>query len=111
MDNKTPIGAWKRRYTEGDTLFNDEKIAATEEILTKFLKNLSNNSGSQEEILKIVKEVVISLNHIGGFDGTLGNFIETEEREELCDFINYAARVSGLEEDDSLDITEEWREW
>ncbi|WP_016760742.1 hypothetical protein [Leptospira weilii] len=111
MYNDTSIETWKQRYADGDTSFNDENIAATEEILTKFLKNLSKNSGSQEEILKIVKEVVLSLNRIGGFDGTLGNFIKTEEREELCDFINHAARVSGLEEDDSLDITEEWREW
>ncbi|WP_200792858.1 hypothetical protein [Bacillus massilinigeriensis] len=36
-------------------------------------------------------------------------FIETMEREELCEFIIVAARISGLQTDG--DITEEWREW
>ena len=37
------------------------------------------------------------------------SFIETLEREELCEFIIEAASIAGLESED--DITEEWREW
>jgi hypothetical protein len=37
------------------------------------------------------------------------HFIETLEREELCEYIMEAAGIAGLEFDG--DITEEWREW
>jgi hypothetical protein len=37
------------------------------------------------------------------------SFIETLEREELCDFIMEKAQNAGLETEE--DITEEWREW
>jgi hypothetical protein len=37
------------------------------------------------------------------------HFIETMEREELCEFITEAARIVGLKSEE--DITEEWREW
>jgi hypothetical protein len=33
------------------------------------------------------------------------------EREELCEFIDKAAKVAGLKVDQGVDITEEWREW
>ncbi len=52
------------------------------------------------------KEVVIGLNELNEqFD----YFIETLEREELCEFIIKAANAADLETEE--DITEEWREW
>ena len=38
-------------------------------------------------------------------------FIDTMEREELCEFINIVVRQTGLEIDKNVDLTEEWREW
>ncbi|MEH7329499.1 hypothetical protein V7085_19010, partial [Priestia megaterium] len=61
---------------------------------------------SEQDILEYVKEVVIGLNELNEqFD----YFIETLEREELCEFIIKAANAAGLETEE--DITEEWREW
>lgn len=106
-----PTHAWRQRHADGDSRFNEGNISATETVLTEFLLTLPAASGSREAILDVVKNVVIALNHLGGFEGTLGNFIETEEREELCEFIVRAAQIAGLATEANVDITEEWREW
>ena len=56
--------------------------------------------------MQVVKEVVMKLNEL---NIEHDHFIETMEREDLYDFIDTAARISGLESEE--DITEEWREW
>jgi hypothetical protein len=56
-----------------------------------------------------VRKVVQKLNEIGGFDGKMGNFIDTIEREELCALINQQAKDAGAT--GPQDFTEEWREW
>ena len=37
--------------------------------------------------------------------------IETMEREELCEWMNIIIRKTGLELEDNVDITDEYREW
>ena len=106
-----PTHAWRRRSADGDSRFNEGNIAATETALSEFLLTLFAAAGSRESILDVVKDVVIALNHLGGIEGALGNFIETQEREELCQFIGRAARIAGLDAEATVDITEEWREW
>lgn len=99
---------WKQRMDEDDELFSDENINATNMILDTYinkLKELENNS-TEEEILECVKKVVISLNEL---NDNYDYFIETMEREELCEFIIEAATIAGFEAEE--DITEEWREW
>lgn len=105
-DNK-PTLAWQERMEE-DEVFTVENIKATDEILDTYINRLKAFEGnvSEQDILKYVQEVVIGLNELNEqFDC----FIETLEREELCEFIIEAANVAGLETEE--DITEEWREW
>jgi hypothetical protein len=61
---------------------------------------------SEADIIKAVKEVIISINEL---NDKYDYFIETVEREDFCEFINTAAKIAGLESEE--DITEEWREW
>ena len=80
----------------------------TDEILDTYMNRLegSLDKMSEQDILEYVQEVVIGLNELNEqFD----YFIETLEREELCEFIIKAANAAGLETEE--DITEEWREW
>lgn len=103
-----PTVEWKQRMDEDDDFFTDENINATNEVLDTYLNNLKEleNNSTEEEILESVKIVVISLNEL---NDNYDYFIETMEREELCEFIIEAASIAGLESEE--DITEEWREW
>lgn len=107
LKNNKPTAAWQQRM-EDDEIFTAENIKATDEILETYMNRLkgSVDKMSEQDILEYVKEVVIGLNELNEqFD----YFIETLEREELCEFIIKAANEAGLETEE--DITEEWREW
>jgi len=107
MNNK-PTLEWKQRMVEGDDLFTEENIKATNEVLDSYINNLRTlqDHPTDEEILECVEKVVLSLNEL---NEKYDYFIETMEREELYDYITEAARIAGFESDE--DITEEWREW
>ncbi|MCF8888866.1 hypothetical protein ACQKGA_10515 [Priestia megaterium] len=107
LKNNKPTLAWQQRM-EDDEIFTVENIKATDEILDTYMNRLKDSVDkmSEQDILEYVKEVVIGLNELNEqFD----YFIETLEREELCEFIIKAANAAGLETEE--DITEEWREW
>jgi hypothetical protein len=54
-----------------------------------------------------VKRVVLKLNKLNAScDGAL---IETDQREDLCELIQTAAKSAGLNSDQ--DATVSWREW
>ncbi|WP_375346891.1 hypothetical protein ACEWPB_10380 [Priestia megaterium] len=107
LKNNKPTAAWQQRM-EDDEIFTVENIKATDEILDTYINRLegSVDKMSEQDILEYVQEIVIGLNELNEqFD----YFIETLEREELCEFIIKAANAAGLETVE--DITEEWREW
>ncbi|PEU54355.1 hypothetical protein CN395_25530 [Priestia megaterium] len=107
LKNNKPTAAWQQRM-EDDEIFTVENIKATDEILDIYTNKLegSVDKMSEQDILEYVQEIVIGLNELNEqFD----YFIETLEREELCEFIIKAANAAGLETEE--DITEEWREW
>jgi hypothetical protein len=107
LKNNKPTAAWQQRM-EDDEIFTVENIKATDEILDTYMNRLKDSVDkmSEQDILEYVQEIVIGLNELNEqFD----YFIETLEREELCEFIIKAANAAGLETEE--DITEEWREW
>ncbi|MGG4380542.1 hypothetical protein ACQCPQ_08940 [Priestia megaterium] len=107
LKNNKLTAAWQQRM-EDDEIFTAENIKATDEILDTYMNRLegSLDKMSEQDILEYVQEVVIGLNELNEqFD----YFIETLEREELCEFIIKAANAADLETEE--DITEEGREW
>jgi len=107
LKNNKPTAVWQQRM-EDDEIFTAENIKATDEILDTYMNRLegSLDKMSEQDILEYVQEVVIGLNELNEqFD----YFIETLEREELCEFIIKAANAADLETEE--DITEEGREW
>lgn len=102
-----PTQKWRIRMIDGDDLFTEENIAATEAVLQFYMDGLCYlQEPTDEELIEKVKEVVLRLN---GVNEEYDFFIETLEREELHDFIMEKAHQAGLKTDE--DITEEWREW
>jgi hypothetical protein len=77
-------------------------------ILDAFVANVGSVAGNAELIMAAVQDTVLSLNDLSEKSEGL---IETDQREDLCEFIELAARAGGLNVDVGEDITEEWREW
>ncbi|KSU87041.1 hypothetical protein AS180_15410 [Priestia veravalensis] len=87
LKDSKPTLEWQERMEE-DELFTVENIKATDEILDTYLNSLKESKDIEQDILRYVKQVVLSLNDLNEqFD----YFIGTLEREELCEFIMEAA--------------------
>jgi hypothetical protein len=94
---------------DGDDSYTKADIKKCDKILQQFMTRLGNlrASATEAEILDCVKQAVLDLNALNSsVDGCL---IETDQREDLCEYILFAAKQSGLKKDG--DVTEEWREW
>jgi hypothetical protein len=107
LKNNKPTIHWIENDEEGE-FYTEENIIATNKVHDSYiddLKKLGANP-SEAEIIKTVKQVVISINEL---NDEYDYFIETVEREDLYEFIDTAARIAGLESEE--DLTEEWREW
>lgn len=83
-------------------------IARCAAILDAFVARVGAAGGNAEHIMAAVRDTVLSLNDLSEEADSL---IETDQREDLCEFIGLAARACGLEVVAGADITEAWREW
>jgi hypothetical protein len=107
--DKLPMARWREVLSRGDDdLFTEEGINEAEAALRVFAEALAAAEDDQDA-LSAVRSLVVELNGLGGMDGRHGNFIETEEREELCHYIDVTLAKHGYEFEG--DITEQWRDW
>ncbi len=101
-----PTIYWKERLNEENSVFTPELISKSDKILDTYLHNLSK-AKETSEIWKAVEIVVKGFDKLNMQDD---GFIGVAEREELTDFIKYAAAIYGLKYEG--DLTEEIRtEW
>lgn len=106
VNSLKPTIQWQQIKDEGNEHYTEDIIEHTDMILDQYINQLFElDKPTEAEIMKCVKNVVLELNEL---DEKYG-FIETVEREELCDFIYLSAQKVGLDSDE--DITEQWREW
>ena len=94
---------------DGEDYYTKADIKKCDKILEQFMTRLGKlgDSATDAAILDCVKQAVLDLNTLNSsVDGSL---IETDQREDLCEYILFAAKQSGLKQDG--DVTEEWREW
>ena len=89
--------------------YTEDDIQKCDMILRDFIDDLQKLAPAPigAEILNCAKAAVLKLNKLNKDVG--GGLIETDQREDLCDYIQFAAEKSGLKTEG--DITEEWREW
>jgi len=110
---------WKAKaLAEGETeqgseLYPEAGIMRAEDILEEFKTNLRKIKGQNDSqaILNEVESTILKLNELTSSGGLAPDMIETGEREEFCDFIDYWAKDAGLFIEDGDDITADWREW
>ncbi|MBP2654117.1 MAG: hypothetical protein H6Q73_1686 [Firmicutes bacterium] len=95
------------RWKTSQYPYSEEVISQCEIALEEFIRNLDTLGDplKSQDILRCVQAVVVKFNKLDA----IYSFIETVEREDLCDFIYIAARMAGLDTDE--DITEKWRDW
>lgn len=107
MKEQNPTKRWEKSMEEGDELFTEENIMETRKVLGTYIDSLVSLKKPQEkEVVGSIKKIILELNAI---NEKYDYFIETMEREELCEFILEAANKVGYKAEE--DITEEWREW
>lgn len=94
--------------TDGDDVFTPQALAASDRALDDFLGELNSldQPVSEATALPVVERVVRRFNAL---NDEFGYFVETLEREELCEYIETALAAAGVRFDG--DITEQWREW
>lgn len=101
---------WREAMASGDSLFTAEGIAAVESALVRFEADAAAAGDSPESLAESLRAAVLELDRLGGLDGLHGNFLETEEREELVPYLLGVVAEHGLHADGE-DLTEPYRLW
>lgn len=106
-----PTDTWQTYLDEDEEMgvfYTQEGISAVSNTLDEFIKALIDIEGysNSKFIEKLIHKLIVNLNNISHkYEG----MIETNEREELVDFIHSV--LDTIEFDYIGDITEQWREW
>ncbi|MBQ5782855.1 MAG: hypothetical protein IKV52_00400 [Oscillospiraceae bacterium] len=103
-----PMISYMEEWPE-DCSYTAQDVEKCKAILFEYLEALDAITEPDDEaIMEQVKNVVEALNTLN--EETDYSLIETDAREDICEFINTTAAECGLEEFYD-DVTEEWREW
>lgn len=96
------------KYCDGNYLIWD--VWKVEKILNKYYKEMAlcskNPKGSFTEIVKTAVLALNDLNEKCDF-----SLIETDQREDICEFIIKTAYFFNFIQNENEDITGEWRDW
>ncbi len=111
-------GALTPDQTCAAKLWPESLLNSTDAALTGFEDNLRIlTSPSDDDVLDTVKRLVLVLNQINAQYGGAG--YETDEREELCDYIDASLSEAGIDVEaltarrdmGRWEITDTWRQW
>ncbi|MET8809042.1 hypothetical protein [Streptomyces sp. NPDC004546] len=99
-------------------LFPEELLAATDAVLDVFETELPELvEASDERVFVVVERVILALNAVN--EAHNGNAFETDEREELCDYIDESLTEHGVDVValtarhglGRYQLTDKWRKW
>jgi len=109
-----PFARWRQNGIEYDLEdYSQENREAIEMIFDELiadLKTLPKDATAEDKVL-LFKYAVLATNTM---DRRIEGFIETGEREELCELMDQISIAAGLEPTEFADgegIASEWREW
>lgn len=105
------VMSWTEKKEEGLEQYTKKNCKKAETIILSLINQLEkvaqNDFLAKEEL---IKQSVLELNKFN--DSLDGCFIETAEREELCDLFDNIADAVGLKVQDYPDgIASKWRDW
>ncbi|MFD7403417.1 hypothetical protein ACFV7R_12230 [Streptomyces sp. NPDC059866] len=99
-------------------LFPEELLTATDAVLDAFEDELPGlGEARDEQVFAVVERVVLALNAVD--DAHNGSALETDEREELCDYIDESLTEHGVDVValtarhglGRYQLTDKWRKW
>ncbi|MFD5234346.1 hypothetical protein ACFWJ5_38700 [Streptomyces qaidamensis] len=99
-------------------LFPEELLMATDEVLDAFEGELPGlGEANDEGVFAVVERVVLALNAVD--EAHDGAAFETDEREELCDYIDQSLTEHGVDVValaarhglGRYQLTDKWRKW
>lgn len=110
LREELPTKDWRKRMREGDNIFTVKNIDGVELILLEYIEKISQYTKDKKasNIFNSVKKVTKRINQV---NDKYNYFIDTLEREEICEFIDKVIKTTGFEVKNGVDLTEEWREW
>lgn len=96
-------------FIEGEEqpAYNPEDVTACIKLLLEFMSSMASETQTLDSAKDQVRELVIALNELN--EECHECLIETDQREEICEFIQKVMLTAQVEFDG--DITEQWREW
>ena len=103
---KDYIGSEEDDEDDDDSNCSLADVESLKNILEEYLRTISGKKGDEKNLYKATRIAVKKINKLD--DKTDNELIETEEREELCNFFNNGSAYVGIETED---IADEWREW
>jgi hypothetical protein len=116
-----PTAEWREyaaEYPEGAELFPESLLTRTDEVLAAFEAEVAELADpSDDDVFGAIERVVLVLNAVNEeYDQAA---YETEEREQLCAYIEDTLTEAGVDVDALAarrgltrhQITDEWREW
>ncbi len=101
-------------------LFPEPLLKATDDALQAFEEDVrALKEPSDEEVFGAIQRVVLDLNAINEDDKLGGSGYETDEREQLCEYIDrtlseHGIDVAALAARSGMgrhEITDQWRDW
>jgi hypothetical protein len=96
-------------FIEGDDEpdYTSEDVTACITLLLEFMSSIESETQTVDTATTHIRDTVISLNELN--DECDQCLIETDQREEICEFIQKVVAAANVELEG--DLTEEWREW
>lgn len=103
-----------------EKFFPDAFVDRTEVLLKDFMAAVDNCSSAENDFPRVMQHIealVIALNNVNeDFDHAV---IETDEREELCAFIDEVIQAKGIDIETLAkfqgcgrhELTDQWRDW
>jgi len=105
------IMSWTEKKEDGLEQYSKKNCKKAETIIIDLINHLEKVAENDFDLKEeLIKQSVLKLNKLN--DSLDGSFIETGEREELCDLFDNIADAVGLNVQDYQDgIASKWREW
>ncbi|TWX71858.1 hypothetical protein ESZ36_01095 [Colwellia demingiae] len=92
---------------ENETDYTAKDVTLCITSLLEFMSSMESEVQTVESAKGHIEKVVLSLNSLNHQCGDC--LIETEQREDICQFIQKVISAANVEF--AGDVTEEWREW
>jgi len=116
-----PFARWRENFfpdkddpdSEGMEQYTQENCDKAQAVLDNLVSNLVGAGQSADESTKVefFRTAILSLNKL---NEEIDGFIETGEREDLCELIDQITIAAGMRPEnygDGAGIADEWRNW